>query len=103
MWVDKKPSFQVYKGLAAPIYVENLHIRASGKEAQVVLKVKDDLPSYTLRKYTVCWKTVTGMKKLELPDLKPGERYTFEIDGLDPLSRPDVKIFRPTGYLVTEY
>ena len=83
--------------------MENLHIRASGKEAQVVLKVKDDLPSYTLRKYTVCWKTVTGMKKLELPDLKPGERYTFEIDGLDPLSRPDVKIFRPTGYLVTEY
>lgn len=103
MWFDKKPSFQVYKGLAAPIYVENLHIRASGKEAQVVLKVKDDLPSYTLRKYTVRWKTVTGMKKLELPDLKPGERYTFEIDGLDPLSRPDEKIFRPTGYLVTEY
>lgn len=103
MWFDKKPSFEVYKGLASPVYVENLHIQASGEKAQVVLKVKDDLPSYALRNYKVCWKTVTGVKEMKLPDLKPGDQYTFEIDGLDSRRRPEVKVFRPTGYLVTEY
>ncbi|MGN0232584.1 MAG: glycoside hydrolase family 2 protein [Muribaculaceae bacterium] len=103
MWFDKKPSFEAYRGLASPIYVENLHINADGTRAQVVVRVKNDLPSYSLRGYKVVWGTVKAGKSIILPDLKPGEKYTFNINELNPAVRPDVRIYRPTGYLVTEY
>lgn len=103
MWFDRKPSFYVYKGLAAPVYFEDLHIAAKGNEAQVVLAVKDNLPSYTLRGYLLRWKTTSGLKEIKLPDLKPGEKFTLNIDELDKNSRPVVSVYRPTGYMVNEY
>ncbi|MEA4937583.1 MAG: glycoside hydrolase family 2 TIM barrel-domain containing protein [Paludibacter sp.] len=103
MWFDKKPSFNIYKGLASPVYVENLQIKASGKEADLTLKVKNDLPSYILRNYVLEWQTVEGTKQLTLPELKPGDKFDVKIDGLSPKSCPKVKILRPTGFIVTEY
>ncbi len=104
LWFGKKPSFTVYKGLASPVYFEWVQQTFKGTEAEVSIAVKNDLPCYILRNYTLEWKTADGaMRKLLLPELKPGEKYKTTINNISPLEKPVVKVVRPTGYSVTEY
>lgn len=104
LWFGKKPSFDVYKGLASPIYFEWVQQTAKGTEAEVSIAVKNDLPSYVLRNYRLVWKTDSGvMKELKLPELKPGENFKATIDRISPKGKPIVRVVRPTGYVVAEY
>ncbi|MDR1371205.1 MAG: hypothetical protein LBJ72_13950 [Dysgonamonadaceae bacterium] len=101
---NKKTSYAVYKGLAAPVYFERMELSAEGTEANVVVAVKSSLPSYILRNYKLVWKITSGkMKELALPELKPGDKYQAVITGFDPKERPIVQVIRPGGYLVAEF
>lgn len=103
MWFDKKPSFEIYKGLSAPLYIENVQIHASGKIADVTLRIKNDLPCYSLNKYILEWDSATGLKQKTLPILNPGDKFNCQIDDLDPKASPKIRVFRPTGYKVCAY
>ena len=103
-WFGPKPSFNVYKSLASPVYFESVQQSAKGTEADVVVYVKNSLPSYALRNYKLVWKTSSGkMEELVMPDLMPGEKYKTTIKNLNPNEKPLVRVIRPTGYLVFEY
>jgi beta-glucuronidase len=103
-WFNKKPSFEAYKELAAPVYFEWVQLSASGSEAEVLVVAKNSLPSYTLKNYKLVWKTISGeTKELVLPELKPGDKYETTIPGLNPKDRPQVQVLRPTGYVVVAY
>ncbi|MDR1602178.1 MAG: hypothetical protein LBS42_07080 [Tannerella sp.] len=103
-WFGVKPSFAVYKSLAAPLYFESVQPAAEGTSADVTIAVKNSLPSYTLKGYKLMWKTASGtMDELILPDLKPGEKHKVSITGLSPYEKPVVQVIRPTGYITVEY
>jgi beta-glucuronidase len=103
-WFGKKPSYAVYKSLAAPVYFEWLQPSAKGTEADVSIAVKNSLPAYTLRNYRLVWKNASGtIRELLLPDLKPGEKYKTVITGLSPNEKPFVQVVRPNGYIVSQY
>jgi beta-glucuronidase len=103
-WFGKKPSYSAYKSLASPVYFESVQQSAKGTEADVVVYVKNSLPSYILRNYKLAWKTSSGkMKEIVMPDLKPGEKFRTTIDELNPNEKPLVQVIRPTGYFVSEY
>ena len=103
-WFKKKPSFEVYKSLASPVYFESVQQSAKGTEADIVIYVKNQLPSYTLRQYKLVWKTASGgTKEVIMPDLKPGERYKTTIDNISSTEKPSLQVIRPTGYIVSEY
>lgn len=101
-WLNPKPSYQVYKGLAAPIYFENVH--QTGNHAKVTLTVKNDLPSYILRQYKLQWKDAKGeIRSKILPDLKPGEKYDIILENLPVDRKLDMTIIRPTNFVVAKF
>lgn len=102
MWFGKKPSFGVYAGLASPVYFESVQQHAGGTQAEVTIAVKNSLPSYTLRGYTLVWDSVDGERSLPLPVLNPGDKFTVTIGGTDPHRKPRVRVVRPTGYVAAE-
>ncbi|MDR1221295.1 MAG: hypothetical protein LBL07_00240 [Tannerella sp.] len=103
-WFGPKPSFSVYKSLAAPLYFESVQPSAEGTRADVVIAVKNSLPSYTLSGYKLTWKTASGtVSEQALPDLKPGEKHKTTLTGLSPHEKPAVQVIRPTGYTAVEY
>lgn len=99
MWFGRKPSFGVYAGMASPVYFESVQQHAEGTQAEVTIVVKNSLPSYTLRGYTLVWDTADGEKTILLPVLKPGDRFTATIGGTDSHKKPRVRVVRPTGYV----
>ena len=104
LWFGRKPSFDAYKGLASPVFFDWVQQDASGKEADVSITIKSDLPSYVLRNYKLTWETASGsMEEIILPDLNPGDKFTVKINKLDPEKKPVVRVIRPTGYCVAEY
>lgn len=100
MWFGRKPSFEVYAGLSSPVYFESVQQHADGTTAEVTIVVKNSLPSYTLYGYRLVWDTVNGKQSVALPVLRPGDRFTTTIGGVDPHSKPHLRIVRPTGYVV---
>ncbi|MDR2563651.1 MAG: hypothetical protein LBC98_06885 [Prevotellaceae bacterium] len=103
-WFGKKTSFDVYKNLVSPVYFESLNHSVSGEEAEIVLAVKNSLPSYSLKNYKLVWKTFSGnAKELILPILKPGEKFSAFIDELNPDVKPEVKVIRPDGNIAVIY
>lgn len=101
-WLNLKPSYNVYCSLAAPLYIEKVH--QDGQKAQVILKVKNTLPSYILRHYKLAWLNENGKESsMILPDLIPGDRYKVTIDRLPINQKLKLKVVRPTGFTVTEY
>lgn len=103
LWFNKKPSFAVYAGLASPVYFEYVQQTAKGTEANVSIHVKSSLPSYTLKGYKIVWKAAGGkLKETHLPDLKPGDKYQTVINDLDPWSKSEISVIRPTGYIAAK-
>ena len=101
-WLNLKPSYNVYCSLAAPLYIEKVH--QDGQKAQVILKVKNTLPSYILRHYKLVWLNENGKESsMILPDLIPDDRYKVTIDRLPINQKLKLKVVRPTGFTVTEY
>jgi beta-glucuronidase len=104
MWFGKKTSYNVYRGLASPVFFEYVKQSAKGTEADVSIVVKNDLPSYILRDYKLVYETASGtMQEISLPVLKPGDKFKVTIQNISPDRKPIVMVVRPTGEMAAEY
>lgn len=104
LWFGRKPSFEIYRGLASPVYFESVQQLPKGTEAEVTIVVKDNLPKYTLKNYKLVWLTSNGKEQeMLLLVLKPGEKFKTTITGLNPTAKPVLKVVRPTGYSIAQY
>ena len=69
---------------------------------QVKLQVKNTIPSYTLRNYTLRYEDAKGQKQsVILPDMVPGETYPLFLNNIN--ARYNFEIVRPNGFSVIEY
>jgi len=104
MWFGKKNSYEVYRGLASPVFFEYVQQSDKGTEAEVSIVTKNDLPLYILRDYRLVWETASGkMQEMLLPVLNPGEKFRATIQNISPDRKPVVRIIRPTGEMAAEY
>jgi len=101
LYFNRKPSYYVFKQLAAPIQIRNVKKLASDK-VEVVLFNKNTLPSYTLHEYKVVWLDVEGKERsLKLPAMKPGDEVKVQLERIQ--KRFAFDIYSPTGYQVSGY
>jgi len=104
MWFGKKTSYDVYRGLASPVYFEYVQQSAKGTEADVSIVVKNDLPSYILRNYKLVYETNSGtMEELSLPVLKPGDKFKATIHNINSNRKQKIRVIRSTGETAAEY
>ncbi len=77
--LEPKPSYYVLQGLMCPLEVIDIKPAGEGKKDMAVkLRVKDSIPSYTLKGYYVNYVNASGETvKISLPDLAPGSEYSF--------------------------
>ena len=101
--LDPKPSYYVLQSLMCPVSV--IDIKPSGedkKDMAVKLRVKDSIPSYTLRGYYVSYVDAGGrQRRISLPDLAPGCDFPFV--ALDINSSYRFDIHRKDGSVVLNY
>lgn len=99
--LNPKPSYSVLKQLASPIDITKVE-RVNNSTALIEIKVKDNIPSYSLRSYVLQYYTSNNkLKEITLPVLKPGDSYSTELKQVNP--RFAFKILRPGGFVVIEY
>ena len=99
----RKPSFEVLRAESSPVAA--LEARREGDGIAAVVRTRKDLPSYTLRDYTLRWTAYgTGAIPIErgevpLPVLAPGAAATVRFTPQAPDVRAVVvEIMRPTGF-----
>ncbi|WP_205510034.1 glycoside hydrolase family 2 protein [Longitalea arenae] len=101
LYFKKKSSYHVFKQLASPIVITNTK-KLNETTVQVSLKNKDQLPSYTVRDFTIVWPGTEGQRlSQKLPTLKPGESATITLAGMH--ARANFDICTPAGYRVISY
>jgi beta-galactosidase len=101
MYLAPKPSYSVLKQLASPVEIIKVE-RLDNSTAKIQIRVKNDIPEYTLRSYKIQYYTLDNkLIEIALPDLKPGDTYTTELRKVN--SRFAFKIIRPNGFCVTKY
>jgi beta-glucuronidase len=100
---QRKPSYEVLRGESSPI--ESLTATLAGNTLRIVGHVRDTVPAYTLRGYTL-EAVVYGQgniaverQRFLLPDLPPGVdiEHTFTLAARD-TRETRVEIRRPTGF-----
>lgn len=97
MYGNPKPSYQLLRELAAPVYP--VHIQLEEEQLALRLKNRSDIPSYRVSGYQLHVKLLDGAAMtLAIPDLEPGEEASLSIALEDLASRPaELTILRPTG------
>ena len=101
LYFNKKPSYFVFKQLASPVEIVNVR-KINDKKLIAELRNKNTLPSYSLRKYCIRWKTSEGNWESKLlPVLKPGEQANIELDDME--KRFAFEVLSPVGSVVTAY
>jgi Beta-galactosidase/beta-glucuronidase len=101
LYFNKKPSYYVFKRLASPIEITNVK-KLSDVKIEVELVNKNSLPFYTVRGYTINWKTKSGATRWKLlPVLKPGDKITVQLEDLH--ERFAFEVLSPLGYHVVGY
>jgi beta-glucuronidase len=99
--LNPKPSYSVLKQLASPIDITKVQ-RVDNSTAMVEIKVKSDIPEYTLRSYRLQYKTINNkLIEINLPVLKPGDIYSTNLKQVNP--RFAFKILKPNGFCVIQY
>ncbi len=105
LYGEHKPSWEILQAESSPVESFSLTGRAGSLEA--VIRLRNDLPSYSLRGYVLRW-VVYGFgglpmesHEIALPDLSPGQEYRagLAFSQEDPL-RVKAEIVRPTGFTV---
>jgi beta-glucuronidase len=100
---QRKPSYEVLRGESSPI--ESLTATLAGNTLRIVGQVRDTVPAYTLRGYTL-EAVVYGQgniaverQRFLLPDLPPGAaiEHSFTLAARD-TQEAHVEIRRPTGF-----
>ena len=92
--LQPKASFDILRQIMSPIEVTkvkpagqaenkgtlaNLYdIDTNNHDAEITIQVKQDIPTYTLRGYSIAYTDDQGtLRSIALPDLKPGDTYTL--------------------------
>ena len=77
-------------------------VDAADRDANIVLQVKNTIPSYTLRGYALHYDDFSGRQQtIALPDMQPGERYPLVLRNVNP--QYAFKVVRPNGFSVIKY
>ena len=113
-----KPSYYVMRQLMSPIEITEVYpansrktgdalagqieIDATDRDAAITLRVKNSIPSYTLRGYTLIYRDGNGQEQtIALPDMEPDKSYSFVLKNIN--AQYAFEIQRPGGYKVIEY
>lgn len=113
-----KASFSVLRQLMAPLDIIEVMPANSSKtgdalagqiaidvtdhDAAITLKVKNSIPSYVLRGYTLEYNDSRGDRKVvNMPDMLPGNSYRFILRDIN--AQYHFGIVRPNGFRVIEY
>lgn len=101
MYFKKKSSYYVFKQLASPFLITNVK-KLNETTVQVSLQNKDQLPSYTVRDFTITWMNGQGnVLQQKLPTLQPGETAVITLTDMG--ARAGFDICTPAGYRVISY
>ena len=98
-----KASFDVFSTLISP--VEIAEVKATGADhgtVRVSLRVRDTIPAYSVRGYSLRYANREGKQiVLPVPETKPGETRSFEIDDIN--GEYKFQVCRPDGGICVEY
>lgn len=74
----------------------------ANRDANIVLQVKNTIPSYILRGYQLRYADFSGRQQtITLPDMLPGEKYSFVLPNIN--ARYAFEVVRPNGHSVIKY
>ena len=77
-------------------------VDAADCDANIVLQVKNTIPSYNLRGYSLRYADSSGHQQtIALPDMHPGERYPLVLHNVNP--QYVFEVVRPNGFSVIKY
>lgn len=104
MYGIAKPSMKILRELSSPVEIQQIQKAENGK-LSITIAGNFGLPQHIVRGYKLYVsdksKPNTSGKMYELPEIKPGEIITFELDDLND-NEVMITIVRPTGYVVLE-
>lgn len=107
-----KPSYDVLRDLMCPVEIDKVQPSTAVRDKNslaavweakeddhtliVGIRVKDDIPAYTLRGYTLRYEDADGdMQTIALPTMFPGSRYEISVPAIN--ARFKFDICRPDG------
>ena len=113
-----KPSYHVMRQLMSPIEISKVYpansrktgdalagqieVDANDRDAAITLKVKNSIPSYTLRGYTLRYTDGNGQEQaIALPDMQPDKSYHFVLKNIN--EQYAFEVVRPNGFSVIKY
>ena len=113
-----KASYYVLRQLMAPIDITEVkpanakknegslagqfEVDSQNRDAQICLQVKNSIPSYTLRGYTLRYADNEGrMQNITLPDMQPGKSYPLVLKNIN--AQYSFEVMRPNGFSVIKY
>lgn len=113
-----KPSYYVLRDLMCPVEIDKVQPSTAVRDEQslagiwqaeaddrtliVGISVKNSIPSYTLRGYTLRYTDTTGLlRSIALPTMYPGQRYDIPVPDINARFRFD--ICRPDGGACLNY
>ena len=106
--LEPKASYYILRQIMSPVAVTKVRKTDSGpaslicRDAEVTLQVLDDIPSYTMRGYSLQYVTEKGEQvRIALPELAPGSTYDLTLRDLNEGFHFD--ILRPDGSAVLNY
>ena len=77
-------------------------VDAADRDANIVLQVKNSIPSYTLRGYTLRYADRHGHQQaIALPDMHSGKRYPLVLRNVN--AQYAFEVVRPDGFSVIKY
>ena len=115
---NPKPSYHVLKQLMCPIEITGVKPYGQNKiegslsnqyelgnqstDAQITIRIKDNIPSYTIRGYEITYDDRNGVKKsIQIPDSEPGKSIDFILRDIN--HGFNFRIIRADGSTVTSY
>lgn len=99
--LNPKPSYYVLKQLASPIDITKVE-RVNSSTAKIGIKVKNNIPAYTLRGYKLKYQTSENkLVEINLPTLNAEDNFTTDLKQINP--KFAFQIIRPGGFVVIEY
>lgn len=101
---QEKPSYAALREVSSPVLLVEEPVWKDGGLA-ITLKCRDDIPSYTVKGYTLSVTLSDGsISKQEIPKLIPGEIQTLHVELPDngAVGNPVLSVHRPTGFSIIE-
>jgi beta-glucuronidase len=101
VYLNPKPSYSVLKQIASPIEITKVE-RVDNSTAVIEIAIKNDIPSYVLRGYSLEYRSSDGeLQQIELPVLNPGDTFSTNLKQVN--AQFSFQVLRPGGFCVIEY